>query len=264
MVQIDGSVAVLTGAGSGIGRATALALGAAGAAVVVSDVDGARADAVAAEVAALGARSASRAVDVREVADFEALRDLAVDRFGRVDIVMNNVGVLSVGQPEAIPLADWARVLDVNLMSFARSNAVFLPLLLEQGQGHVVNTASTAGLYAYSYDRLPYSATKGAVIALSEALALYLKPRGIGVTCLCPGPVATNIVEQITFHGDVGGVRAPALPILDAAVVGAQVVDAIRTDRFLLLTHPDEVHEILVRRAADPDAFVASQIADMT
>jgi NAD(P)-dependent dehydrogenase (short-subunit alcohol dehydrogenase family) len=263
MVQIEGSVAVLTGAGSGIGRATALALGDAGATVVVSDVDGARAEAVEAELDSRGVRSAARAVDVRKVEDFEALRDLAIERFGRVDIVMNNVGVLSVGAPEAIPLADWARVVDVNLLSFARSNTVFLPLLLAQGSGHVINTASTAGLYAYSYDRLPYSATKGAVIALSEALALYLKPRGVGVTCLCPGPVATNIIEQITFHGDVSGVRAPALPILDAAVVGAQVVDAVRADRFLLLTHPDEVHEILVRRAADPDAFVAAQIADM-
>ena len=144
-----------------------------------------------------------------------------------------------------------------------RANQVFLPVLLEQGHGHVVNTASTNGLFSYSSDRLPYTATKAAIVGLSEALALYLKPRGVGVTCLCPGPVATNIVESIAFHGGLSGVRGPDLPILDPSVVGEQVVDAVRTDRFLLLTHP-QVHDILVRRAADPDAFLAEQIAAVT
>jgi NAD(P)-dependent dehydrogenase (short-subunit alcohol dehydrogenase family) len=112
---------------------------------------------------------------------------------------------------------------------------------------------------AYAYERLPYSATKAAVVAVSEALALYLRPRGIGVTCLCPGPVATNIGEQMTFHDDVPLHGPRDLELLDPAVVGDMVVDAVRADRFLLLTH-QAVHDILVRRAEDPEAFLDAQI----
>jgi short-subunit dehydrogenase len=147
-----------------------------------------------------------------------------------------------------------------NLLSFVRSNATFLPGLLAQGSGHIVNTASTAGLFAYAYERLPYSATKGAVIALSEALALYTKPRGVGVTCLCPGPVTTNIGEQIRFSGPPVVMRPPGdyAPVTPEHV-GELVRDAIVSDRFLLLTHP-EIHDVLVRRARDPEAFLQGQI----
>jgi NAD(P)-dependent dehydrogenase (short-subunit alcohol dehydrogenase family) len=78
-----------------------------------------------------------------------------------------------------------------------RSNAVFLPLLIEQGHGHIVNTASFAGLFTYSYDRLPYAAAKAAIVQISEGLRLYLHPRGVGVTVLCPGPVMTNIMASM-------------------------------------------------------------------
>ena len=103
----------------------------------------------------------------------------------------------------------------------------FLGLLVEQGHGHIVNTASTAGLFAYAYERLPYSATKAGVIALSEALALYLRPLGVGITCLCPGPVATNIGQAVTLSGPPVRMRGPGpdLVPLDPEVVGDQVVD---------------------------------------
>ena len=121
-------------------------------------------------------------------------------------------------------------------VDLTRSINTFLPDLLAHGEGHVVNTASTAGLYGYSFERLPYSATKGAVVAMTEALALFCRPRGVGVTLLCPGPVATNIAEQITVHGELGPLQRPELELLEAELVGAQVVDAIRRDRFFL--HP--------------------------
>ena len=140
---------------------------------------------------------------------------------------------------------------------------MYLPGLLEQGSGHIVNTASTAGLYAYSFERLPYSASKGAVIAISEALALYCRPRGIGVTVLCPGPVVTNIAEQVQTFGELGTVHGPGSLIpLDPSVVGDQVVDAIRRNVFLLPTHP-EVHTTLVERAQDPEGFIVRQIASL-
>jgi NAD(P)-dependent dehydrogenase (short-subunit alcohol dehydrogenase family) len=257
---VAGCVAVLTGAGSGIGEATALALGRAGASVVVSDVQSERAHSVAARINDGGGRALGIGCDVRSDEDFAVLREAALDAFGRFDIIMNNVGVLALGAPTAIPIDAWQTILDINVLSVARSNAMFLDELIQQGSGHIINTASTAGLFAYGYERLPYSASKGAVVAMSEALALYAKPRGVGVTCLCPGPVATNIAEQVQVFGEIGALKGPPLPIIEPSVVGDQVVRAIESGTFLLQTHP-EVHEILVRRAEDPEGFLDSQIA---
>jgi NAD(P)-dependent dehydrogenase (short-subunit alcohol dehydrogenase family) len=252
-IDLANAVAVITGAGSGIGRAAAHSFARRGTRVVVTDIDGDRAATVAAELAdqGVGARC-----DVTSVADLEAARDLALERFGRVDLVMNNVGVLAVGPVEAIPIEAWERTVDINLFGVVRSNLVFLPLLLEQGSGHVVNTASTAGLLPYGFDRLPYTATKHAVVGLSESLALYLRPRGIGVSCLCPAGVATNILEQITFYGEPAPPRGPSFPVLDAETVGELVADGVSEDRFLILTAPEAADE-LREHGADIDAYLS-------
>jgi NAD(P)-dependent dehydrogenase (short-subunit alcohol dehydrogenase family) len=260
MEDLSGRVAVITGAGSGIGRASALALAQAGVAVVVADLNQERIDSVTSEIADAGGRSAGCRADVTSDEQMTGIHAVATQAFGPVDIVMNNVGTLAVGYPEQLPMAAWERSIEINLLAVVRSLQTFLPDMLERGSGHIVNTASTAGLFAYSYERLPYSATKAAVIELSEALALYCRPRGVGVTCLCPGPVMTNIAEQITFFGDRAPLHAPDLGLLDPAVVGEQVVAAIRANRFLLLTHP-EVTETLVERARDPEAFLVRQLA---
>jgi NAD(P)-dependent dehydrogenase (short-subunit alcohol dehydrogenase family) len=198
---------------------------------------------------------------VAEERDVEALRDRCLDRFGRVDLVFNNVGVLAMGAAESLPLEAWQRVLDLNVLSVARSNRVFLPLLLDQGRGHVVNTASASGLLAYGFDRLPYVASKHAVVGLSEALALYLGPKGIGVTCVCPSGVATNIVEQITVYGEATTPRAPAHPIVEPEVVGELIADAVTAGTFLVVTAP-EIHDELRERAADPEAYVQRLIRE--
>jgi NAD(P)-dependent dehydrogenase (short-subunit alcohol dehydrogenase family) len=252
-IELRDAVAVVTGAGSGIGRAAAQAFARRGSSVVVTDVDAARAAAVAAELGPLGTAAVC---DVTRTSDLEAVRDLALATFGRIDLVMNNVGIIAVGPAETIPLDTWQRVVDVNLMGVVRSNAVFLPVLLGQGSGHVVNTASTAGLLPYGFDRLPYTTTKHALVGLSESLALYLRPRGIGVSCLCPAGVATNIVEQITFHGDPAPPRGPKLPVLDADTVGEIVARGVAEDRFLILTAP-EVADELRERGADVDAYLS-------
>ena len=259
--ELDSAVAVLTGAGSGIGRATALSFAARGTNVVASDLDEARAEQTAADVIAAGGQAIAVRVNVAEQRDLEALRDAALERFGRVDVVMNNVGVLAMGAPETLPVEAWQRVLDLNVLSIARSNLVFLPLLLEHGRGHVVNTASASGLLAYGFDRMPYVASKHAVRGLSEALALYLGPKGIGVTCVCPSGVATNILEQITVYGEATTPRAPQHPIVDAEVVGELVADAVSTGTFLVVTAP-EVHHELVERATDTEAYVQRMIKE--
>lgn len=264
MNELRGKVAVITGGGSGIGRGTALALADVGAHVVVADINEVRTREVAADCTDRGASSIGVVLDVNEQAQFDAARDRALDHFGRVDIVMNNAGVIAAGLPEHIPADEWNRIISTNLLSVVRSNAAFLPLLIEQGSGHIVNTASTAGLFAYAYERLPYSATKAGVIAISEALALYLRPQGIGVTCLCPGPVTTNIGEFVTFSGPPVTMRGPGdYPPVSGEEVGEMVRQAILDDQFLLLTHP-EIQDVLIGRAQDPEGFLAGQIANIT
>ncbi|HVC14871.1 MAG TPA: SDR family oxidoreductase [Acidimicrobiales bacterium] len=261
MEDLSGKVALITGAGSGIGRGTAVAMAAAGAHVAVADIDRDRAMSVADEASWRGTECFGMALDVNDQAAFETARDMILRRLGRIDIVMNNVGVVAAGLPEEIPLHEWERVMSTNLLSIVRSNATFLPVLLEQESGHIVNTASAAGLFQYAYERMPYSVSKAAVIALSEALALYLHPRHVGVTCLCPGPVATNLRQQVTFSGAPVRMRPPikGMTPADPMAVGEMVVDAIRHDRFLVLTHP-ELHDLLVEKASDPESFLAERI----
>lgn len=254
-VELAGAAAVITGAGSGIGRASAHSLAKRGARVVVSDVSEERAATVAAEIIDSGGEAVGLPCNVAELGDLERLRDVCLERFGQVDVVMNNVGVLAMGPPETLPLEEWQRIIDINVLGMVRSNLVFLPLLIEQARGHVINTASMSGLLAHGYDRLPYVTTKHAVVGMSESLALYLRPKGIGVTCLCPSGVNTNIVEQITFFGSPSTPRSPDYPVVDADVVGELVADAIEQGRFFVLTAPG-VHDELVERTRDIDAYI--------
>jgi NAD(P)-dependent dehydrogenase (short-subunit alcohol dehydrogenase family) len=262
-LALDGAVVVVTGGGSGIGGACASSFARRGAHVLVTDLSRDRADDVAATIEAAGGSAEALAVDIREEADLVAAREACLERWGRVDVVMNNVGVLAVGAPEALPDEAWARTVDLNLMGIARSNRVFLPAMLERGSGHVVNTSSASGLLAYGFDRLPYVATKHAIVGLSEALAIYLGPRGVGVTCLCPSGVITNILEQITVYGEplAAAPVAPPHQIVDAEVVGELTADAVASGRFLVLTEPSIADELRTR-AADIEAYLARRIEE--
>jgi NAD(P)-dependent dehydrogenase (short-subunit alcohol dehydrogenase family) len=128
-----------------------------------------------------------------------------------------------------------------------------------------VNTASFAGLYTYAYDRLPYAASKAAIVQISEGLALYLRPKGIGVTLLCPGPVRTNIAASLPpDFGPPTGTRGPGTQFgfLEPEVVGEQVADAIVDDTFWLPTHP-KVRDVLVNRASDWGTFIDEQVKEI-
>jgi NAD(P)-dependent dehydrogenase (short-subunit alcohol dehydrogenase family) len=262
MDTVCDKVAVISGAASGIGRAIAAALAGRGAHVVAVDIDDHGVHALADELSDRGPAALPHRADVSDPEAFDGIRDAALRRFGRVDIVVNNVGVLTNGLPQDIPVAEWQRILDINLMSVVRSNTAFLPLLLDQGSGHLVNTASFAGLFTYAYDRMPYAASKAAIVQISEGLAIYLRPKNIGVTLLCPGPVLTNIAAAVPSFGAGAPLRTPGeqFELLDPAVVGDLVADAILRNRFFVPTHPRVVEE-LGRRIEDWDGYIDYQIS---
>jgi NAD(P)-dependent dehydrogenase (short-subunit alcohol dehydrogenase family) len=262
MDTLRDKVAVITGAASGIGRAIARALVGQDAHIVAVDIDNDGIEALVGELSDQGATVLPHCADVSDPEAFEGIRSATLQRFGRVDVVVNNVGVLTNGLPQDIPVAEWQRILDINLMSVVRSNAAFLPLLLDQRSGHLVNTASFAGLFTYSYDRLPYAATKAAIVQISEGLAIYLRPKNIGVTLLCPGPVLTNIAAAAPTFGGGAPLRIPGeqFELLDPAPVGDLVADAILRNRFFVPTHVGVVEE-LRRRVEDWDAYIDYQIS---
>lgn len=193
-------VAVITGAASGIGAGLARHAVMRGMAVVLADWDEAGLAAIAGE---LSGEVATLTIDVRQPSDIEALADLAYSRFGQVDLVFNNAGVLSAGLTWELTAETWQRVMDVNVMGVVNGIRAFVPRLLQAGRpARIVNTASVGGFFSNGLMG-PYFASKAAVVALSESLAHDLVSAGgmVSVSVLAPGPVNTGILRE---EGGVG------------------------------------------------------------
>ncbi len=240
--DFSGRIAVVTGAGSGIGRSTALALGRLGASIYVVDLDGERAAAVASEVEAAGGSATAHTVDVTDATAVEGLADDVFAQHRRVDILHNNAGIGVGGPVEQTTLEDWQQVIDVNVMGVIHGIHAFVPRMLTQGRpAHIVNTASLAGLVAVP-QLVPYATSKHAIVGLSESLNAELSSRGIHVTALCPGIIDTPIVAAARMRGDTAERRSEIQRFYrrfgaspdDVAVA---VVDAIR-HRQLIRTVP--------------------------
>jgi NAD(P)-dependent dehydrogenase (short-subunit alcohol dehydrogenase family) len=267
MDPFRGRVAVITGGGGGIGAALARAFAARGARLALADVDLAAAEAVAKSLAAGGAEAEAFAVDVTDRADVARLADAVAARFGRVHIVCNNAGVALGGQMWSAPLEDWEYTMAVNFWGVLYGVQAFVPRLLAQGEGgHIVNTASMAGLTGMSFLGM-YCASKFAVVGLTESLSRELRPRGIGVSVLCPMIVETGINRNsLARHPDPERRKAANLaPPNDGAPpmrggviapesVARRVVRAIERNDLYILTHPEQ-REILRRRAERIDAM---------
>lgn len=244
MQTVDGAGAVVTGAGSGIGRALARGLAAAGARVVVNDLNFEAATAVAKEIGGFPAPG-----DVSTEPGVTALIATARDSLGEVDIYCSNAGIAAGAGPDT-PDPVWQQAWEVNVMAHVRASRELLPAWLERGRGCFVVTASAAGLLTM-LGSATYSVTKHAAESYAEWLAASYGHRGLVVHCICPQGVRTNMLAQ---SGEAGKVV-----LQDAAIEPEQVADALlegmAAGRFLILPHP-EVHGYYQMRAGDPDRWL--------
>ena len=199
MANLAGKVAIVTGGAQGIGRGIALALAGAGAAVTVADLNGEVGAATAAAIAAQGAQSLYVHADVAQEADVRALVDAAVAHFGRLDIVVNNAGIVAVQAVEASSVDDWDRVMAVNVRSIFLTTKYALPHLRTAGGGAILNVASVSSFVAQQ-GTPAYCASKGAALMLTKALALDYARERIRVNCICPGITDTPMLRYHACH----------------------------------------------------------------
>lgn len=193
--------AVVTGAGSGLGRAIAVELGARGASVLVADINLDTAEETARLLRDRGAKAHACACDVAKWSEVESLAAEAERVLGAVDFVANNAGVAVGGPFEKIPLQDWEWIMGINLWGVIYGCRAFLPGMRDRGRGHLLNVASSAGLISVP-EMSPYNVTKSAVVALSETIAGELRGTGVGITVLCPTFFRTNIARSGRSHAD--------------------------------------------------------------
>jgi len=290
-MEIQGKIAVVTGAASGIGRATGIALANEGASVVLSDINQKGLEELRAQLAANGKKVMAKRADVTKLGDIQNLFSESLAKMGRVDILMNNAGVHITGPIDKISVEDWEWIMAVNLWSVIYGVQVFLPHMLERGSGHIVNTASLAGLFGGAEpDSIPYTVTKFGVFGFSEGLSVALRAKGIGVTAICPGFVGTDIglsqrlVEsgdqfdearqgiyrmlgqslkegtlQLQFpEGDEFQTLRVGAKVVTAEAVAQMTVRAIKENNFQVCTHPG-TDGLLAERASDLEGLLERQ-----
>jgi NAD(P)-dependent dehydrogenase (short-subunit alcohol dehydrogenase family) len=196
-MKLKGKVAVITGAGSGIGRATALLFAEEGAKVVVADYTVEGGKETVKQIKAKGGEATFVAVDVSQAADVQKMIKTAIDKYGRLDILHNNAGIEGpLGPTENVSEADWERVLAVNLKGVFLGSKYAIPQMLKQG-GVIINTASIAGLVGVT--NMPaYCASKGGIVLLTKAMALECAKKNIRVNCICPGAIKTPMFYRFT------------------------------------------------------------------
>jgi NAD(P)-dependent dehydrogenase (short-subunit alcohol dehydrogenase family) len=244
-MKISGKVCVVTGAASGIGKALATRFAKEGArGVVCADLNEADARATAAAVGGLGVRC-----DVAQEQDMNALVVAALERYGAVDVFCSNAGIIGRHGLDA-SLKDWRRTMDVNFMAHVLAARAVVPVMVKQGSGYIVATASAAGLLM-QVDSATYTVSKHAAVAFAEWLSVNYAERGIKVSCLCPQGVRTPMLlgpsgDRKSFLSE-GSVSADE--------VAGKVVEAIDAERFLMLPHP-EVAEYEQRKVSDRDRWL--------
>ena len=249
-MQLEGAVAVVTGAASGIGRSLARALALeAGSVVVVADINGSGAEAVAAEIAAEagpgGTGGLAAGIDVTHEDAVVSLIEHVESSLGPIELWCGNVGISHLGGVER-PDDEWNHVWDVNVMAHVIACRHLVPRWVERGSGHLLVTASAAGLLT-NFGTASYAVTKHAAVGLAEWIAITHGDDGVRVSCLCPQGVRTPMTEN---EGAVAVDQVRALGLIEPEDVAAVTLEALREDRFLILPHP-EVATYELRRAGD-------------
>ena len=194
--ELAGQVAIVTGAGSGIGRATALELARLGADIVVAELDKAGAERTAGEVKAAGRRALALATDVTRRGDLEAMAARTLADLGKIDILVNNAGIYRAAATLEVTEEHWDAVLDINAKALFFACQAVLPAMIARKRGCIVNLASMAGKVG-SRTNLPYNASKAAVVSITKSLALAHAEHGIRVNCVCPGFVETDMWTMV-------------------------------------------------------------------
>jgi NAD(P)-dependent dehydrogenase (short-subunit alcohol dehydrogenase family) len=258
-MQIERSVAVVTGAGSGIGRALAITLAAAGAAVVAGDLDADGVATTAAMIDDAGGSGVSVASDASTSEGIGTLIDTARAAFGPVDLFVANAGIMGapgLGDDEI----DWDAIIDVNLRAHVRAAKALVPEWLERGSGYFTSVASAAGLLT-QLGAAGYSVTKHAAVGFAEWLSITYGGKGIGVSCVCPMGVDTPLLNGILESTDPAARLAGAAVATAGEVIGPDrvadlTVQAIRDGRFLVLPHP-AVLDMYRHKGADYERWIA-------
>ena len=254
MQDFNGRVAVITGGASGIGLGMARAFAGAGMKLVLGDLDTEALDAVTEELTTAGAEVVGRRCDVSQPSEIEALADRAIDTYGGVNVLCNNAGIGIPTATHKMKLDDWRWIIDVDLWGPIYGVHTFLPLIEEQGEGHINATSSMAGLIAGGMMGA-YNVAKHGVVALMATLERDLRGRKSPITAsvLCPGPINTNISRHSVQYrpgqakpkadGETSGKVASSIQAIlekgmDPDEVGRLVLEAIGSGQFWILTHP--------------------------
>jgi NAD(P)-dependent dehydrogenase (short-subunit alcohol dehydrogenase family) len=195
-MRLQNKIAIITGAGSGIGRGIALAFIKEGAKVVVADWSEEGGKETVGQIRKINGEAVFVKTDVSKTADIDEMVKTCLDKFGRVDILVNNAGILKFGSLHETTEEEWDAVLDVNLKSVFLGSKRVIPEMLKQGQGKIINTTSIAGLVGF--DKIgPYCASKGGIIALTREMALEYAPKKINVNCIAPGVIKTAMTKDM-------------------------------------------------------------------
>lgn len=263
MSQFRDKAALIIGGGQNIGRRIAQEWARRGARIAVADISAEGAEETAALLREAGTEAVGLQCNVTDQASVTACIDNAEAAIGPLDVLMNNAGILSGGNPEDIPLDEWQRMFDVNLFGMVRANNVIVPRMIARGSGHIVNTASFAGFYPFAASRVHYAAAKAGVISMSQNLALYLMPLGVKVSCLIPGPVMTTSVGSMKEFSESYVMRAPGshLFVKSQQETARILSDGMEAGRILIPTH-EEGWDSLKEYAENPDAFIAKKNAE--
>ena len=243
-VNIEGKVVVITGASSGLGESTARYLAAKGAKVVLGARRKDRIDALVQEITAKGGSALAFKTDVTRRGDVEALVQGAKEKYGRIDVIVNNSGVMSIAPMSALKVEEWDRMIDVNIKGLLYGVAAVLPIMQKQKQGHIINIASVAGLKIFAPGGAVYSATKFAVRALTEGLRMETRAYNIRCTMISPGAVATELAEGTSEETAKEGLREFYKIAIPADSIARAIANAIEQPAEV------EIDEVVIRPTA--------------